>query len=606
MKGKGYQLKCYLCERVHEEKESVTSCVKCGGPLETYHDYDAISERLNIYALKTAPISALKYMAFYPIHDFKNAVSLQEGATPLIHAKNLEESLGLKNVYIKNEGMNPTGCFKDRGTLVELTKAKEMGAKAICLASTGNMAASVAAYSAAAGIPCYVLVPEGTAVGKLAQSLSFGARVIQIRADYSKCAALAEKMAERFGYYLAGDYTFRTEGQKSQAYEIVEQLFWKAPDYVICPVGCGTNFHAIAKGFQEYYDFGLIDKLPKLIVVQTPGCNPVAKAIKQKKLDFDILDNPHTVAAAMCVGNPIDGYKIIKDVYDTKGTSVEVSDAEILAAQQEQARQSGVFAEPSGAMGYAGIKKLAEQGFFKPDDTIVTIATGNGLKDPKSPLKVVPEPATLDCDFEEIERFINQKLYAIRSSSRQERATIIMEKAPKSAEEVTKIIQKEFDIKITPPIAAAVLQDIERFIEKGKAIKKADLQYMLESVLDEFSLKNRVLEVQDFKISTTLHEQAQAEIWAVANGEEVHAKGNGVGPVDAAIEALKKASKAKVWLTDYNVEIDSSGVDAAVEVKMALKDDHDHEVVVRSTSPDIIVASIKAFEKGVNILSNKN
>lgn len=605
MSDKGYQLKCYLCDRVHREEESVTSCVKCGGPLETVHDYNTIRQRLNMYSIKTTPISSLKYMAFYPIQDFQNAVSLQEGATPLIHAQNFERH-GLNRVYIKNEGVNPTGCFKDRGTLVELTKAKEMGAKAICLASTGNMAASVAAYSAAAGIPCYVLVPEGTAIGKLAQTLSFGARVMQIRADYSKCAALAEKMAKTFGYYLAGDYTFRTEGQKSQAYEIVEQLFWKAPDYVICPVGCGTNFHAIAKGFKEFYDFGLIDKMPKLIVVQTPGCNPVAKAIKQKRLDFDILDKPETVAAAMCVGNPIDGYKIIKDVYDSKGTSVEVTDAEILEAQQEQAREAGVFAEPSGAMGYAGIKKLAAKGFFKPDDVIVTIATGNGLKDPKSPLKVVPEPATLDCDFDEIKRFIDQKLYAIRNSSRQERAAIILKEAPKNNKEVVELVKNEFDVKITTAIAKEVLSNIKRFIEKGKAIKKADLQYMLESVLDELSLKNRVMEVKDFQIKTTLHTQAEAEIWAIAHGEEVHASAKGVGPVDAAIEALKKAAKANVWLTDYNVEIDSSGVDAAVEVKMALKDDQGHNVVVRSTSPDIIVASIKAFEKGVNILSNQN
>lgn len=599
-------LKCFLCERVHKETESVTRCVDCGGPIETYHDYAAIKQKLNTYALKTAPISALKYMAFYPIDNFQNIVSLAEGGTPLTHSKNLGKALGLNNLYIKNEGMNPTGCFKDRGTMVEVTKAKELGATAICLASTGNMAASVSAYASAANIPCYVLVPEGTAVGKLAQTLTFGARVIQVRADYSKCAELAERMADRFGYYLAGDYTFRTEGQKSEGYEIVEQLFWKSPDYILCPIGVGTNFHAIYKGIKELYNFGLIDKLPKLIGVQTPGCNPIVKSFKQKRYDYDVLENPKTVAAAMCVGNPLDGPKILGDIYESKGLAIEVTDEEILNAQQAQARQEGVFSEPSGSMAYAAVKKLADKKFFKPDDVIVCIATGNGLKDPKSPLKILPEPASIDADFSELERFISQKLYAVRESGRTEKDRTVFAEIPKNKTEMSKALKKEFDITVNGGISEAVLKNVKRFTEKGKEITKSDLQYILEEVLDTFSLKNRVLEIKDFKIETTLHGQAVAEIWAIAFGKEVTAKRSGVGPVDASIEALRAALDLKVWLTDYQVEIDSSGVNAAVEVKMTLQDEDGYKIVARTTSPDIIVASIKAFEKGVNILNSKN
>ncbi len=602
---KEYKLKCFLCEKEHDEQESSTTCISCHGPLETYYDYEAIAQKLNRYALKTAPISALKYVALYPIGDFKNIVSLEEGGTPLIHAKNLGKKLGLSNFYIKNEGMNPTGCFKDRGTMVEVTKAKELGAKAICVASTGNMAASVSAYAAAAGLPCYVLVPEGTPLGKLSQTLTFGARLIQVRASYSTCAELAEQMSKRFGYYLAGDYTFRTEGQKSEGYEIIEQLFWRCPDYVVCPIGCGTNLHAIFKGIKELYKLGFIRRLPKLIGVQTEGCNPVVKAFEEGRLDFDIIKNPRTVASAIAAGNPLDGAKILKDVYESEGIVVEVNDEFLLECQQEQTRAEGVFAEPSGSLAYAAVKKLANEGFFNKEDVVVCMATGNGLKDPKSPLKILPEPASVEPDFEEIERFIEQRLYAIRESGRVEKAKVLFTAVPEDHSEIIKVLANEFDIDVNGGISEAVYNSVCGFIEKGKEVKKADLHYILEEVLDEFSLKNRVLSIKDFKVSTTMHEQAEAEVWAEAFGQEVHAKGKGVGPVDAAIMALKQALEVRVWLIDYEVEIDSSGVDAAVEVKMTLKNEQGHRVVAKTTSPDIIVASLKAFEKGVNILCSK-
>lgn len=605
---KTYHLACYHCHRKHKETESVTECIHCGGPLETYYDYEEIERRLNFHSLKTAPISALKYMAFYPIDNFKTIVSLEEGGTPLIHAKNLGKKYGLNNLYIKNEGVNPTGVFKDRGTMVEVTKAKELGAKAICLASTGNMAASVAAYASAAKIPCYVLVPEGTPIGKLAQTLTFGARVIQIRSDYSRCAQLASEMAKKFGYYLAGDYTFRTEGQKSQGYEIVEQLFWKSPDYIVCSVGNGTNLHAIYKGIKEFHQLGLIDKMPKIIVAQTTGCNPLVQAFRKKKKDFVVVEKPNTIASAMAVGKPFDARKILEDVYESGGLCDEVTDDYLLQAQQEMAREEGIFSEPSGALSYAVAKKLALEGFFKPDDVIVVSACGNGLKDPKSPLKILPEPATLEPEFSEVERFIEQKLYAIRESGQEEKTKMMFKKKPTAAA-VKKALQDEFGITVKPKIVESISDRAGNFIEKGKEIKKADLQYIIEEVLDEFSLQKKVLEVLDFTITTSLHGKAEAKIMAKAFGNKVSFTHQGVGPVDAAIsairEALKKKDHLQVRLIDYEVEIDSKGVDATVEVKMTLIDKDGNKVVSRTTSPDIIVASIRAFEKGFNILYAK-
>lgn len=606
---KTYKLKCYHCHRPHEEQESVTDCVKCGGPLETYYDYEEIARRLNLHSLKTAPISAMKYVDFYPIDDFKSIVSLEEGGTPLTHAKNLGKKLGLKNLYIKNEGKNPTGVFKDRGTMVEVTKAKELGAKAICLASTGNMAASVAAYASAAKIPCYVLVPEGTPIGKLAQTLTFGARVIQIRSDYSRCAELAAQMAKKFGYYLAGDYTFRTEGQKSQGYEIIEQLFWKSPDYIVCSVGNGTNLHAIYKGIKEFHNMGFIDKLPKIIVAQTTGCNPLVKAFKAGKKNFEVLDKPNTIASAMAVGNPSDGRKILADVYESKGICEEVTDEYLLKAQQEMAREEGIFSEPSGALSYAVAKKLNTDGYFKPDDVIVISACGEGLKDPKSPLKIMPEPATLEPEFSEIERFIDQKLYAIRESGATEKTKKIFSKKPSKAD-VKKVIKNEFGITIKEKMVDSISIRVVNFIEKGKEIKKSDLQYILEEVLDVFSLKKKVLEITDFNICTSYHGKAEAEIIAKAFKKDISHKAKGVGPVDAAISAIQEGLSdldyLEVRLIDYQVEIDSRGIDATVEVKMTLKDKNGVKVDSRTSSPDIIFASIKAFEKGFNILYSKH
>ncbi len=605
---KTYFLKCYHCARAHEETESVTECVSCGGPLETYYDYEEIMRRLNVHSLKTAPISAMKYLPFYPIDNFQTIVSLEEGGTPLIHAKNLGKKLGLSHLYIKNEGVNPTGVFKDRGTMVEITKAKELGAKAICLASTGNMAASCAAYASAAKIPCYVLVPEGTPIGKLAQTLTFGARVIQLRADYSRCAQLASQMAKKFGYYLAGDYTFRTEGQKSQGYEIVEQLFWKSPHYIVTAVGNGTNLHAIYKGMKEFHQLGFIDSLPKVIIAQTTGCNPLVEAYRQKTDTFTSV-KPNTVASAMAVGNPSDGRKILADMKESGGLAAEVTDEFLLQCQQEMAREEGIFQEPSGVVGYAVVKKLALEGFFKKNDVIVMIAGGNGLKDPKSPLKILPEPATLEPEFSEIERFIDQKLYAIRESGSEEKGKLLFTAKP-TIDEVAASIQNEFDLSINKDMQKHIAEKVVNFMEKGKEIKKSDLLYIIEETLDEFSLQNKVLEILDFTIETSLHTKAKASVLAKAFGEKETFTYKGVGPVDAAVSAIREGLKGKdkleVRLTDYEVQIDTKGVDATVEVKMTLQDKKGNKVIARTTSPDIIVASIRAYEKGFNILYAKS
>lgn len=604
-----YTLQCVDCQQEFDEHITCTTCTKCGGPLDAIYNYDFLKKRLNLYALKNSPISALKYLTFYPILNLDKIVTLNEGGTPLHHCQNLSKAYKLKNLYIKNEGANPTGVFKDRGTLVEVTKALEMGAKAVCLASTGNMAASVSAYCSIANIPCYVLVPEGTPIGKLAQSLSYGARIIQVRGDYSTCARLAEEMSKKHNFYLAGDYVFRQEGQKSQGYEIAEQLGWRAPDYLICPVGVGTNLAAIYKGFKELHHLGLIDKLPKIIAVQPEGANAVVKAIQAKKNKYSPISKVQTICSAVAVANPYDGNKIVKAVKETKGTALQLTDEEVLEAAQLLAKQEAIFVEPSGALPIAALQKLTKQKFFKPDDVIVCVATGNGLKDPKSATKIIPDPPTIDPEMSEIDSYLKHKLFKIQSEGIKGRKKELFKKIPAKAQ-LEKIIKDEFGVKLTPAVFKQVQSSIQEFETKGKSLTKQDLQNIVEAALDEYNLKQKHLEVIDFEAKTSKYNQATASVKIKYGKKELISQAKGVGAVDAIITAIKKSiaphDKLKVHLIDYNVEIFTGGVEATVKVSMTAMDKNDNKVSAQATSPDVIVASVTAFEKCYNFLFNQN
>ncbi|MBI3002625.1 MAG: threonine synthase, partial [candidate division NC10 bacterium] len=306
--------------------------------------------------------------------------------------------------------------FKDRGSLVEISKAKERGAKAVCVASTGNMAGSVAAYASIAAITCYVLVPEGTAIGKMAQALSYGARLLQVRGTYTDAARLTEEMSREYGFYLAGDYAFRVEGQKSQAFEIIEQLDWRPPGALIVPMGCGTNLAAIWKGFKEFYELGLIDSLPRLIGVQPEGCQPIVSAFNQGRDTVIPVAKPSTVASAVSAGDPLDGVKALAALRESAGCALALTDAEILEAQQRLARLESIFVEPAGAIPIAALNALLTTGRIRPDEVVVCLGTGNGLKDPKSALKVLPSPAAIEPTLQEVDKFLKLKLYEIRAA----------------------------------------------------------------------------------------------------------------------------------------------------------------------------------------------
>jgi threonine synthase len=599
-----YFIQCFLCHKKTDEKENTTVCTFCGGPLDVVYDYDLLKSQMNTYMMRTAPPTVVKYLDFYPLLNRHGLKSLGEGNTPLLVTSNLGKKLGLSNLYIKNEGLNPTGAFKDRGSFVEMHKAKELGFHTVCVASTGNMAASVAAYSAQLGMTCFVFVPENTPRGKLAQAISYGAHVIQVRGTYSDAFGLTIQVAKKYKYYLAGDYAFRGEGQKSLSYEVCEQLRFGKVDWVIVPVGMGTNLSYIWKGFEEYFKFGLIDSLPKMVAVQASGAAPIAVAFeKHKKLVP--FDKVQTVCSAIAVGNPIDAPKVFEALKNSKGLALSVTDDESLSAQQDLAHTEALYVEPSSATTIGALKKLVKKGLIKPNDVVVCVATGAGLKDPATTLKVIADPPTIEPLLTEATRVIESGLLSLRATGTSEKEKLLFKKIPTN-QEVKIIIEKEFKMDLDDETVEIIKNVVAKFIQgKGKSIAKADLQSIIETIIQD-ERRKKTLEVVDFKINTFKKSKSVADVIVKILNKTYEENSTGVGPVDAAIKAITKAieksDSTKFRLTDFNVEIPTTGSDATVEVTMVLQDEKGTQVVEKGTSPDIILASIEAYEKGYNEL----
>lgn len=602
--GKLYHIECFLCHKVTDERHNTTVCTFCGGPLDVIYDYDHLKDQMNSYVMRTAPAKVIKYLDFYPLLERHKLNTLNEGGTPLQEAKKLGSQLGLRKLYIKNEGLNPTGAFKDRGSFVEINKAKELGFKTVCVASTGNMAASVAAYSAQAGLTCYVFVPENTPRGKLAQAISYGANVIQVRGTYSDAYNLTILVAQKYKYYLAGDYAFRGEGQKSLSYEVCEQLWFGTIDWVLVPVGMGTNLSYIWKGFKEFYDFGLIKKLPKMVAVQADGANPIVVSWKQKK-HLQPITKPQTVCSAIAVGNPIDAPKVFAALSESQGLAISVSDDEILRAQQDLAKHEALYVEPSSAVTIAALKKMIKEERIKPDDVIVCVATGAGLKDPATTLKVLSEPPTIEPILSEVIRVLESGVLSLRAGGVGEKEKLIFTKVPQISQ-LQKVIKKEFQMDLSVDMVKVIQNVVRKFINiKGKKIAKADLQSIIETIMQDEG-REKTLDVLDFHIETYKKKKPYAEVEVLLNHKIYRQKHDGVGPVDAAINAItaaiQKEDPVKFRLTDFNVEIPTTGSDATVECTMVLQDEYGAQVVEKGTSPDIILASIEAYEKGYNEL----
>ncbi len=318
-----------------------------------------------------------RYRRFLPVGPSTPVVSLGEGATPLVPARRLGESLGLRNLHLKVEGQNPTGSFKDRGMVVAVAKALEEGARSVICASTGNTSASAAAYAAAAGLDCVVVLPAGKiAVGKLLQALVFGARVIAVRGNFDEALRVVRALSEQDDHPITlvnSVNPYRLEGQKTAAFEVCDDL-GRAPDILAIPVGNAGNISAYWRGFREYREAGLTDAVPRMWGFQAAGAAPLVSGHP--------VDHPETVATAIRIGNPASWALATAARDDSGGRIAAVTDDEILAAHRDIARLEGVFCEPSSAASVAGVAKAARAGELDADATIVCVLTGNGLKDP--------------------------------------------------------------------------------------------------------------------------------------------------------------------------------------------------------------------------------
>ena len=386
----------------------VNTCPKCGGLLTVKMDLEKVKE-MRPEDLRKTPIGVWRYAPFMPV-DPEHKVSIQEGGTPLYSTQALGETIGCKNMFVKFEGLNPTGSFKDRGMTIGVSHAKELGAKVVGCASTGNTSASLAAYAAKAGMKCAVFLPSGkVAMGKLAQALFFGAKVLSIDGNFDDALALARKMADERKLYLLNSINpYRPEGQKSVLFEIMDQLAYDVPDRVILPVGNAANIWAVYKACMELKEVGWIDKVPMLTGIQAAGSAPVAKAFAAKNKTFEPEPNPETVATAIRIGNPVSGRKALRAMYDTGGYSTTVTDEEIIAAQQLLGRKEGVCVEPASAASVAGLKKLIELGVADKDERVVCICTGNGLKDPDTIINNCAPPIKCGNSVEDVERILSQ------------------------------------------------------------------------------------------------------------------------------------------------------------------------------------------------------
>lgn len=405
--GSFYYLKCIGCGKEYPPEEIVYTCTVCGSLLSVEYRYSEIPPNLDD-RWRGRPLYVWRYRELLPVTDEEKIVTLSEGGTGLHSCRRLADVLGLKEVYAKNEGENPTGSFKDRGMTVGVTKALELGINRVACASTGNTSASLAAYAAKAGIQCIVLIPSGkVAFGKLTQAIAHGAQVVQIHGNFDEALEIVRELCRVHRIYLLNSINpYRLEGQKTLALEVRDQLHNSLPDKVILPVGNAGNISAIWKGFTELHRLDMVYDLPQMVGIQAEGAAPIAHAVKAGRDVIEPVAKPETLATAIRIGAPVNWQKALNAIRESKGFAETVSDQEIIEAQKLLAQSEGLFVEPASAASIAGLKKLVDDGKISKDERVVCVTTGHGLKDPQVVVGRYPEPIKAEADLKSIERLL--------------------------------------------------------------------------------------------------------------------------------------------------------------------------------------------------------
>ena len=392
--------RCVKCGKIHEATPNLTNC-GCGGILDIIYDYDYIKTVLTKEKLAARKNPTMwRYRELLPVEETTPDTPLRVGWSPLYEADRLAKLLGIKKLWVKDDGINPTASLKDRASAMAVAKATEAGAKVIACSSTGNAASSLAGNAAAAGIKTYIFVPSRAPKGKVAQLMTFGATVISVQGSYEDTFELSKQAIDKWGWYNrnAAINPYLSEGKKTVGLEIMEQLNWEVPDYIALSVGDGCTIAGLWKGLKDLYAIGFIDRLPRLISAQAEGCHPINRAIANNEPWYPMEEN--TIADSIAVGVPRNADKALMAIRESNGIVVNVTDEEIMAAQKLLGTTCGVFGEPAGVTGAAGLKKLCEEGKIPADATVVSVVTGNGLKDVANAIKACGDPISIPSDMD--------------------------------------------------------------------------------------------------------------------------------------------------------------------------------------------------------------
>ena len=402
-------LTCHLCGATYPAKASWVC--ECLGPLEVTYDYAAIRKAISRELITSRPASLWRYLELLPVEEPKTGFN--SGMTPLVKASRLARELGLHELYIKDDSVNhPTFSYKDRVVSVAATRAVELGFQVFGCASTGNLAGSVASHAARLGLPCYVFIPHDLEPAKVLGAAIYRPQVVAVEGNYDDVNRLCTQIGDRYGWGFANINlrSYYAEGAKTMGFEIAEQLGWRYPDHVVSPVAGGTLLPRIYKGLRELRDVGLVEgRLPRIHAAQPAGSSPVVNAIEQG-LDFPEPVKPKTIAKSLAIGNPADGFQVVKVVKETGGAAAKVSDEQILDAVQLLASTEGIFTEPAGGTTLAATRELIKRGVIQRHESVVVCITGNGYKTAEVMRDRVEAPILIGRSLADFERAIGPQV----------------------------------------------------------------------------------------------------------------------------------------------------------------------------------------------------
>ncbi len=398
-------LRCRECGKDYDSTFRYI-CDDCFGPLDVQYDFPSISRD----AFLTREKTYWRYFELLPIIDKSNIISIDAGMTPLVKAEKLGEELGLSNLYIKNDSVNPTFSFKDRPAGIAVSKAREFDLSAVGCASTGNLASATAAHAAKGGLACHVFAPSDIEMAKIVQALSYGANFVAVDGTYDDANRIAAQIGDSKGIGIVNINmrSYYVEGSKTLAYEVAEQLDWQVPDHLVVPVGSGAMLNAICKGFEELQQVSLLGDVSdmRMIAAQPHGCAPIVDAFKNNATEVIPVERPETVAKSLAIGDPGDGRYVLRRLRQYGGYAEEADDREILEAILLLAKTEGIFTEPAGGVSVSALQKMVEQGKIDKNDRVVCYVTGNGLKAPDAIMEILQKPETVQADVAKISAVI--------------------------------------------------------------------------------------------------------------------------------------------------------------------------------------------------------